>query len=126
MNGRAFFIFLFDDIAGDLWLDLGVDIAVERGDPLADDGHVSLYHCNDFHFWRSHGGAGSFSAAAGEGSDERKSASHEERSNIREGVSRARTAKPLRAVERWAGRSSEFEQHRHSLHDERIHTRKAS
>ena len=41
-NGSAFLVGLLDDVAGDLRLNLRVDVAVERGDPFADDWDISL------------------------------------------------------------------------------------
>ena len=42
-----------------LGLDLRIDVPVERGDPLAIDGHVSLLHAHDFHGGRGAGGGAS-------------------------------------------------------------------
>jgi len=47
VNEGAFAVILFYEIAGDLGLDVGVDRAIEGGDPVAVDGDVLLFDGDD-------------------------------------------------------------------------------
>ena len=76
----AFPIILFDQIAVGLGLDLRVDIAVERADPLIGDGHVGWLDLNDRYGQGSRGpGSGRrFSTACEECRPEHQHACHPE------------------------------------------------
>ena len=49
MNERAFGVRLLDQIAGNLRLDIRIDQAVERADPLGIQRDVLLLNVNDLH-----------------------------------------------------------------------------
>lgn len=51
----TFAIVLLDQVPGDMWLDLCVDIPIQRGDTLAVDTHVPLSHAYDLHLRRGRG-----------------------------------------------------------------------
>ena len=60
---RTFFVRLPNDVSCHLWLNLRVDVPVERGNPFAVNRNIFLNHARDFHFGTRNRGRGARSSA---------------------------------------------------------------